>query len=296
MTTRIADLDSIIQVIVAETHLTSRQGTVMRGLVREIPYPEGSGSPWDRPKLGKLGASSLTEGLPIAAAQRLTDTDVSINPAEVGLQTVLTDTMLKRAHGGFVLQVAEEHSRAYGEKLDKDLLGLFSGLGNGLSSTSNALTLGNIGAGRARVKGASEPGPDPIFMVLHTYQAWDIQSSIIPIQDTTTATYSSAGRLSAGGPVMAADQILRTGMLGTLFGIPVLESGLISVDSSDDAYGAVFSKEAFILLTVDEGSMRPQRFEAQRATELNFVGEYGFGEWVDSYGYYLLTDASAPTA
>jgi len=53
---------------------------------------------------------------------------------------------------------------------------------------------------------------------------------------------------------------------------------------------------AIVLVVVDEGSMRPERDEGLRAWKLNYVGEYGYGEWVDSYGFYLLSDAAAPTS
>lgn len=284
--TTVSDLDSIIQVIVAETQFTSRQGVVMRQLVRVLEMPEHKGNPIDRPKLGKLTANNLTEGADIAAPQSLTDTDISINPTEVGLQSVLTDRMLSRAPMGFDKMVAEEHARAYKEKMDTDLLGLFSGFSTGESSAGNAINLGDLGVGRARVKGASEPGPEPFYYVLHTYHAWDIQGSILPL---------SSG--NAGNPLDGVSQeVVRSGLLGQLFGTPVFESGLISVDSSDDAYSAIFSKEAILLVVTDEGSMRPERDESLRATELNYVGEYGFGEWVDSYGFYFLNDATAPTA
>lgn len=291
--TTVTDLDSIIQVITAEVQVTARQEPLMRQLVRTLNFPENKGSPIDRPKLGKLTAFSLVEGADIAAPQQLTDTDVSINPTEVGLQFILTDRMLGRAPRGFEQLAAAEAARAYKEKLDTDLLGLFSGFGAGLSAPGAALTLGNLGAGRSRVKGATEPGPDPIYIVLHPYAAWDIQAQILPLI-RAAGTTPDVGALATTGQVSA--EVLRQRALGQLFGAPVFESGLIAVDGSDDAYGAVFSKEAIMLFITDEGSIRRQRDESLRAWELNYVGEYGFGEWVDAYGYFFLTDVLAPTA
>jgi hypothetical protein len=285
MVTGISDLDSLIQVVVAEVQLTARHKTPMRQLVRTLEFPKGQGHPLDRPKLSKLTATVLTEGQDLSTPQGLTDTDVSITPLEAGVQVVVTDRMLTRAPKGFDAMVAEEMSRAYKELLNTDLNGLFSGFSNGLSAAGAALTLLNVGAGRARVMGNSEPGPPPLFVVLHPFQAWDVYSALV-------ATSSGLASDSIFG--VSAD-VVKEYMISRLWGMGWFEDGTISIDGSDDAYGAVFSKEALMLFIIDEGTMRRQRDESLRAEELNYVGEYGFGEWVDTYGYNILTDASAPT-
>jgi hypothetical protein len=284
--TKVADLDSIIQTITAATQLTSRNEVVMRQLVRVLEMPEHKGNPIDRPKLGKLIAHDLTEGVDIAAPQSLVDTDVSINPLEVGLQTILTDRNLSRSPAGFLQMVKEEHRRAYAEKLDEDLLALFSGFSNGHSGANSAVTVGHFGGGHAFIKGNTEPGPDPIYAVMHPYHAWDVIGGLIPL---------SSGNVSAAAGSGISEHVLATASIGKIFNTMVFEDGNISVDSSDDSYSAVFSKEAIMLIVVDEGSMRSERNESLRAWELNFVGEYGLGEWVDSYGYYVLGDATAPS-
>lgn len=290
--TTVAQLDSIIQTIVAETQFTARHKTVMRQLVRVLDMPEHEGSPIDRPKIGKLVAGGLVEGMDIASPQPFTDTDVSINPTEVGLQSVLTDRMIRRAPSGFREMAAEEHARAYAEKMDTDLLGLFSGFSTGISNASNALTVDDLGVGRTNVKGNSEPGPDPLYGVLHPYQAWDIHRGLVPIHAGSAASDVDALLFPVGG---VSEMVLREAGIGRLFGVTWFEDGNISTDSGDDAYGAVFSKEAIMLIVTSEGSMRPERDESLRAWELNYVGEYGFAEWVDSYGFYLFTDAAAPS-
>ena len=290
--TTVADLTSIIQVIVAETQFTTRHNTVMRPLVRVLDMPEHKGNPIDRPKMGRLTAGSLTEGEDIASPQTVTDTDISINPLEVGLQSVLTDRMISRAPGGFEMMVATEHARAFAEKFDTDLLGLFSGFSIGRDDVGNSLGVAEIGAGRANIKSASEPGPDPLFVVLHTNHAWDIVDGLIPLVGAATP----GGLDNIVFPIDGvSNQALMNANIGKLFSMAVFESGLIAVDSNDDAYSAVFSKEALLLVVTDEGSMRPERDESLRATELNYVGEYGFGEWVNSYGYFLRKDAAAPS-
>lgn len=293
--TGVADLDSIIQVVVTDTIFTARQAPVMRRAVRNLMLPSKRGSPFDLPKLGKLTAYPVSEGNDYTAPESVTDSDVSVNPTEVIVQTMLTDRMLNRAPGDIQAMVSEEHARAYAERMDLDGLALFSGFSNGLSAAGSALLVANFGAGRARVKGNAEPGPDPVVAVLHPYQYWDILAGTIPVSQGTTAVYALQGNALTGNSPEAANRAI-SGGLRELFGVPILEAGLIQADASDDGYGAILSRDAIYLCITDEGHMAPQRDESARAWELNFVGEYAFVERVDAWGYYFLTDMAAPTA
>lgn len=285
--TTIAELDAMIQTVVGITRFTARHKPVMRQLVRTYEWPDHKGHPQDFPKIGTLTAKSLVEGVDMVEAQTIGDTKVTITPAEVGLKIILTRRMLNRAPPGFEKDLGGETGRAYSEKQDKDMLGLFSGLSTGLSGAGAALTIGMLGAGRARVKGnPTEPGPEPLFCVLHPFHAWDIQSAIIPL---------SSGLVAAGARD-DSDMALRRAQLGRLFGMDIYEDGNISVDANDDAYSGIFSRDAFILMIVNEGSIERDPDPSLRAVELNFVGEYGYGEWTDSFGYYLFADAAAPSA
>ena len=288
----VGDLDSIIQVTTAEVELPSRQDVLMRGLVDVRTFPRNKGNPLDRPKLGKLTAYDLTEGVEIANEQVYSDTDVSINPTEVGLLTILTRRTLGRAPAGFQQQCVQENKRAYGEKLEKDLLALFSGFSGGLSGANAALTFGQVGAYITQMRGASEPGPRPHYGVLHPNHTWDVRSAIMGLTTGSGLVLGTGGIIAPENP----NKAMRESSIGSLLGVPMYESGLINVDSSDDAYSAVFSKYAIMLYINEEGMMDKQWNARRRAWDLVYTGEYAAVEWVDSYGRYLLADATAPTA
>lgn len=293
--TGVPDLDAIIQTIVADTILTSRQMPVMRQVCRNFLLPMKKGSPFDLPKLGKLTAVAVSEGQDYESPQSITDTKVTVNPTEVIVQTMLTKRMLSRSPAEIEALIREEHSRAWAERMDLDGLAMFSGFSNGLSSAGNSLTVANFGAGRARVKGNAEPGPDPIVAVLHPYNLWDILAGTIPLTTGTTVVYPVQGSVMGGNSPEYANRAL-SGGLRELFGVPIYEDGLITQDSGDDSYNAIFSRNALYLCITDQGSMDPQWDASARAWELNFVGEYAFVERVDAWGYYLFVDALAPTA
>ena len=293
--TGVADLDSIIQTVVTDTILTARQMPVCRRMFRNYMVPEHRGSPFDLPKLGKLTAYPVAEGADYVAPQSLTDTDVSVNPTETIVQTMVTKRMLGRAPSDLKSMINEEHARAWSERMDLDGLALFSGFATGLSATNTTLFVGNFGAGRARVKGNAEPAPDPIVAILHPYHFWDLLAGSIPLSQGTTAVYSGQGNMMGGNAPNYANAAAGYNMR-ELFGVPIVEDGLITVDASDDAYSFIGSRQALYLCITDEGHMDPQWDASARAWELNFVGEYAWVERVDLWGYFLLADATAPTA
>ena len=94
-----------------------------------------------------------------------------------------------------------------------------------------------------------------------------------------------------------SDETLRNYTVGRIFGMNVYESGNISIDSSDDANGAVFAAGTgggLVLVTSKEWDVSPERDESLRATELNVVGEYAVGEYLASWIVTVTADASDP--
>ena len=222
----------------------------------------------------------------MVGAQKLQDTDISINPTEVGLQSILTRRMLDRAPAGFMELAIMEHKNAWKEKNEPDLLGLFSGFSVVIGAAGSALILGEVGAGSMRLRGATEPGPKPHVLVLHPYHIWSVFGGVVPL---------TSGAVAAGGGGAVSDEVLRENFVTRLLGMDLFESALISIDSSDDGYGVAMSKAAIILIVTHEGDIDPEWNASLRGWELNFVGEYGYAEWTDSYGVALLGDLAVPT-
>ena len=81
-----------------------------------------------------------------------------------------------------------------------------------------------------------------------------------------------------------------------LFNVPIFHDGNISIDSEDDAYSAVYSKLAFIYLVGWSPDTWIEEDKSLRGWEIGIVADYGMVEEDDSYGRYILCDASAPTA
>ena len=82
-----------------------------------------------------------------------------------------------------------------------------------------------------------------------------------------------------------------------LYGVPVATHALMDIDASDDAVGAVFSKEAFLYIsTSNTMHTETDRDPGLRAWSMFITSEYGVGEVEDDWGFKITADATAPTS
>jgi hypothetical protein len=287
--TNVADLDSLIQVIVGEMRFTARHAVPMANLVTRVDMPQHRGSPFDLPKLGTLTAIELTEGVDQTSFESVSDTDVSIDPTEVGVFVGLTDRAMRRAPEAFEAAVAGEAARAYAYKLDLDLLRQLDSFSTSLAGAGNAIAIGHLSAGRSLVKGGSEPGQGPVHVVLHPYGIKDIVDDLVP---------GASNAIPAGISDDVTRQYLTENYVGRtkLYGMNIWEDGNVEIDTSDDAKGGLFCENAIFLAITLEPTEEKQRDASLRGDELIVVGEYGFAEWLDAGGVELYHDATAPTA
>ena len=288
MTSTVADLDSLIQVVVGQMRMTARHATPMAGLVTRVDMPQNRGNPFDLPKMGLLNAVGLQEGVDYNSFETVSDTDVSIDPTEVGVFVALTDRLRRRAPGQFQQQVVQESRRAYSYKLDLDLLRQLDSFSTSLAGAGNVLQIGHLSASRALVKGGSEPGEGPVYAVLHPYAIKDIVDDLVPAGSNAIAAGISDD-ITRG--YLTENYVGRT----KLYGMDIFEDGNIEIDSGDDVKGGVFCKNAIFLGITLEPSPETQRDASARADELVIIGEYGYAEWLDSAGVELFSDAVAPT-
>jgi hypothetical protein len=100
------------------------------------------------------------------------------------------------------------------------------------------------------------------------------------------ATYSFLGDV--------ANEAMRNYAVGNWVGMSWFTSANISVDTSDDAVGAVFHREALALDTRRAPRLEAERDASLRATELNMTAGYAHGVRRSTYGRYITSDATTP--
>ena len=174
---------------------------------------------------------------------------------------------------------------AIAKKIDQDGLSLFSGLNSGLGAAGSTFALARIQAAVSQCYGQSEPVPDPIVCVLHPYQLHQVITNL-------------AAPGTSNMPPEIQSEHLKYYWRGNerLFNTPVFATGNITADTADDAYGAVFSKMAFIYLVGWEPENWVEEDKSLRGWEIGIVADYGMVEEDGTYGRYLLYDSTAPTS
>ena len=121
----------------------------------------------------------------------------------------------------------------------------------------------------------------PLHAALHIEQISDI---ILDISDPGTA--------AGGRPAGFGDDLLQRWWRGNdrLYGIPIFHSGNISRDSSGDSKGAIFAKEALVMVMANNADVTEETDESVRAVEVGIFQEWSEGERADAHGVEVYSD------
>src|SRR3990167_1710592 len=165
-------IDQATRTFLAESRYTLQERPgVIAGSIRRERLPEHQGASVNIPKYGTVTTYALTEGVDMAQAQQITDTLMTITPAEFGAQVILTDLMMMTVKDEFFRVAGRILADSFDRQREQTLCDDFDNYSNNQGTTTGvALNLGNIMAGHAALKygqraaGAGrggEPAPDP---------------------------------------------------------------------------------------------------------------------------------------
>ena len=287
--TTLEQLQDTIPTVISKARYTEIFNFPMAALVQNIPK-KGKGSTVNVPYWGLLSASTLTEGVDMAASETLEDTNVPITLNEVGAKVILTDNLIEDDQEEVKGIAGTLLGNALGLKRDQDLNLLLDNGTTSLCGTGNPLTMGHIAAARALLQGNATnvggPCPGPYTVILHPYQTLDLVDVVTPI--LPAATY-----LNVTGTALT-DEILRQYVIGRLFGMNIVEDGNIDFVTTDDIKGGVIGPTSIILATAREWNVEPERDASLRAWELNCVGRYGVANYLNGWTVELYSDAATP--
>ncbi len=248
---------------------------------------EGTGTAWREFLTENLTAQNYGETDIIDNPQEISGSILSVTPQLVAIQTFIGRRVQARLSPKAFAQFGALAQEAMNRKENTDGHALFAAATTTLGTTATTLSHTNTDAAVRRIKSdATEPGPDPIAVVLHGYGIHDIRAELIsgvgtyPIPDGYTA------------------EVFRNGFMGMLNGANVFEDGLIAVDGTPDARGGVFSKMG-ALDVVGLSPWKESREEPQKGyggVTVWLKSEYLWaerspGNWL----YGIIHDATAPT-
>lgn len=288
-------LADTVPTILESARFTEQFMAEMSALVWNIRKQLHDGKNVNVPYFGIVTASGLNEGVDMATSETMSDTLVTITPAEVGCKLILTDKVVRDDNEDVKSAAGRILGNAMELKRDQDLLSLFASAGTTVGASTTA-TLGQFAAARAILKGnpVSNKGPAPggLVCVIHPYVTIDLIDVLTPLIPQAVA--ASSGYNAMGGGL--TDDVIRNYGVGRLFGMPIIEDGNISAAAGTCHGGCFASGEggSIILATANEWSVEPERDASLRATELNIVGEYGVGYYLSAWAVDLNHDGAKP--
>ena len=275
-------------IIAAARSVREYPNNIMPRLVDTQSLPEGTGTAWREFAADQLTASNYGEADTIDNPQQIDGSVLTGTPQLVAIQTFIGDRVrmrLNRKAFGTFGQLAQN---AIQRRKDIDGLAVFAGAGTTLAGTGVTLTSGHVMAGIERIEDNSvEPGAPPYYVVLHGRGSYDLMSEII----AGVGTYPI--------PAGMTESVFRQGFKGSIDTAELYVDGLITVDATPDARGAVFSRMAIVLVQ-GKSPWTETRREPQKGYGGDSVwlkDEYVYversaGRWL----YGLLHDATAPTS
>ena len=262
--------------IVAEAMFTASEQSIMKGLVRNYTIV-GGGKSVEVPIYPTVSASAVSEATDLSNTA-INPTSVTITASEVGLMTTLTDLARNSASRNVAQDIGRVFGEAIARKIDLDLTALFDGFSVAVGGTGATLTADTVAQAHANLRNNSVPMND-LALVLHPMVAHDLKRGM-------TNTY-------AGLDTDISNEALRTGFIGTLFGVPVFETAnMANTGDAGDYKGAMFHRDALGLAMMQDLKIEVQRDASLRADEIVATAVYGVAELQDSYGIEIGADST----
>jgi hypothetical protein len=284
-----SELDELTNTIRAKAIMTLKSEGVFPGVVDRASVPSGNRS-YTEPKISGLTAQALTEGVDMAQAQQLTDSLLTITPTEVGIQVLYTKLMARTRSQAVEPLIREAMVSEIARKRDYDGTLMMDGFSVSLGSgSSTTLTPGYIAAARARIAGNStEPDSRTPICVVHPYSYNDLVDIFVEGKVTTSGVQNF-------GIAGLSEEFAKKYSVGSIAGIPIFMTPNITI-GTNAAKGGVFVKQALVYVELEGFNVEAEKDSSLRATELNGVLCYAYGERRDLSGVELNVGATAPTA
>lgn len=253
----------LFQQLLVQSQYALYENSIARAIATVFDYPVGAGKVVSVPVWAGITAATPGEGVAPSAADTNT-TSKTITLLEHVVYAEVTDFLRDSASESVITGLANQAGLALAESLDKALIALFLDAAVtqelGSAGTNNSVT--DIMKAAAKIRANKYTGP--LFAVLHPNQAYAIKAAL-----TATTAYTAGTNLG--------NRTLDQYYVGTISGVQVYESALVSEDVSNDASGCVFAPGAFGLAQRGGVTMEEQRNAAKRSTDVVLTAVAGAG-------------------
>lgn len=272
--------------IIANARIVREFAGVMPQIVDRFTLDSNTGLDWNEVAYQQITALAETETTELDNPQQLADTIFSVTPTKVAVHVLITDRVKARISANGLQYLGDPAQLAIQRKKDEDGLTTLDTLSTSLGGAGTTGTTGHISAATSRIQGnTTEPGEPPFYTVAHPFQLKDLQDEVV----------AGVGTYPLGPGV--TEQTLRDGYRGPLFEAALYADGNITIDSSDDAKGGIFSKRCIVLIQGEMPKAIALRNEKRGggSDELIVRDEYAYGIRTQNWGFEWYTDATAPT-
>ena len=288
---------------------------LMPSLSSRMPLNPGEGESKLITTFGKMTAHNITEGVDITKVEDLTDSRSTYSPSLVGVKVVVTELSARRtADRTLPNRLGRLMGQAVARKRDEHAFAQFSSFTTGLGAASAVLAMGHLNSGAARVEvGNSLNDPEPyggnLVGVFHPCNLTALVGNLIPLSTGGNQPYQPDAGAGAQANVTGVtagwqENVVRRGWAGvgkTLMGVSLYKAFNITVDSSNDAIGALYNPQGLIYVPEVEFQPLPAR---ERDVGIGGVGvilviqgSYVWGLYrAAATGVSMTFDATLPTS
>ena len=276
------------RIIVAEARLWQEQGAPCKNLIEHFKLAKGEKS-ITIPFTAKATANALTDGVDMADSAAIGFSSTSLTTSEVGIKFIVSDKLVRQANDDIFRIVGRQGGEALARKADVDIIALFDGFSVASASTGTNVTMAffmnTITRLEAGIGSTGEPAPMPYACVLHPYNVAALRNAAAVAGGTTYPWEDGYSQ-----------DMLRKWLDVVIGDVPVFKDANISITAaSTTTKGAMFSKSAMAYVESQSPNIERERDASLRATEINFVTDYGVFELKDGFGVEMQYYAPTPS-
>ena len=287
-TSATGQLANISLEMISRIRYTIEHNAPMIGLVSDFKLSPGEDT-GIFPKVDQVNIRVLNEGEEMSNEQDMGLSTLSAQTNEVGGYIILTTRLLNRtarSAGSLFSVVGKQFGDAKARLMNTDILGLFSALNGGTDLGSAGIPFSATNATAAVSIAKTQKMGSDLSMVHHPNSVMRLA------RDLSTVGTGQTRPLPAG---YSSEMLSKVWSGYRVWDVPVFETGDISRDSSDDAVGAIFDKEAMAVLRSGVPNNYREFKNRRRAWELGFVSEWIAFELDDTMGAPIKADAANPS-
>jgi hypothetical protein len=275
--------------LVTQAQYAAYEGSVARQLVTVFDAPMNTGKTLQVPVWAAISAQNITDEA--AATVKTTDTSSAVvTLSEHVVYHQVTDMLRDSAYNDVMAQLGDQSGRAIAESIDKQVFDQFTDFTTDLGSAGVELTPTLILKAAATLRARKLTGP--FYAVVHPGQAYALKEAMTKVVAYNGATPSGTAFANNPGAAMnsVAEGILQNFYIGTLAGVQIFESPLLTVDSSDDAIAGVFASQALGHAMRGGIDMNTLYLPAARATDVVLKAVAGAKVLQAGYGVKITAD------